>query len=328
MDPAGAKLDATLEAMVVKAAPALEQLRRAAKLPRAAWDVSADSGFDTPLPHLFMARRLAGYAVLDARLKFRGGQAAQGVVDLLAALRLARHLSAEPYFLALSEDLAIEGSALRAAAGSFKQMDADALKQLQSGLAALPPGGRMVAVMAECRRRVAAFAADLQNDPAGDVQTLAIKHFGKQTATALAGKTKDENAAAVKALLTLADRAAEAMKIPDNQIEQFERRHAALSEDWGKFIKAIPAYGGPLCICVDATDRYLEGRVRVLVPMFRAAIAYRLEGPQAAAKVPDPYAAAYGPFGIQVRDGLLEVRSALKVGTTVIQQSFTLPESK
>ena len=208
LDPVAAPLDATVEEMVKKAQPALEQLQRAAKVNRAYWSIDREAGFDAPMPHLFKARRLAQYAVLSARLNFSRGRPAEGVAELIATLRLARHVGTDPYFMALSQELEIEGNALRTAAASLKDMDAHAVEKLLAGLKSLPSGGSMTVVMADVRQRVAGLVNDLETADAKDVPYLVERRFGKQTAKSLCRQPKEELKSSVKSLLALADKCA------------------------------------------------------------------------------------------------------------------------
>ena len=98
--PNNAPLDKQVEAMVQQAQPALEQLRRAATFDRVDWATQRQAGPETQMPHLSKAARLTDYAVLRARYEFAHGQAAEAVADLIATLRLARQVSADPYFSA------------------------------------------------------------------------------------------------------------------------------------------------------------------------------------------------------------------------------------
>ena len=335
MDPVAAPLDQQVEAMVQQAQVALEQLRRAAKLDRVDWALAPQTGLEIQLPHLSKALRLSDYAVLSARLKFSHGRASEGVADLIAALRLARHVSADPYFIVLSTGLGIEGNALRTAAAGLKDMDAAAMKDLQAGLETLPKGGTMAAVMAESRRRLVGLIKDMEAADPKDHLTLVEKHFGKLRRTELAsGSTPTDNApvekhfrnllARAKSLLALSDKFAEAMRIPDEKIDQFEQQRVKLTEEVDRH--QVHPWPGGLLLCLDSVDRYLEGRVRVLQPMLQAAIAYRLGGKEAFEKVRDPYGS--GPFELKTGPGQIEVVSKLRVGPTVIKQSFTVPATR
>ena len=230
----------------------------------------------------------------------------------------------DPYFLALNEQLYIEGLVFRAAAANLKEMDAAAMKILLAGLDAAPHGGSMAAIMADGRQSAAGLVKDLENARVIEVSPLVEKRFGKLTAEALSGTPKERLLAGLKSLLALADRCADAMQIPDNRIADFEQQRVKLAQEWGKIMKAHPELPGVVVTCCDVTDRYLEGRVHVLQPMLRAAIAYRQGGKAAFEKVRDPY--SDGPFELRLSDGKAVLASRLCVGTTIIEQTFTLPK--
>ena len=316
-------LDETVADMVQAAEPSLRQLRRAIRIDQVDWALNEEAGADVEMPHLSKAHLLAKYAVLSARLKFSRGQAAEGVADLIATLRMGRHLGVSPYFSALSEDLGIEWMVMQTVAANMKSMDAASLKQLQAGLEAMPPGGTMIAVMHRSRQYAAGLVRDAGAADPKEVPALVEKHLGKRMADVLATRKKEELLAGMKELLTLADKCAEIMRIPDDKIAQFEEQRGQITEGWNDLCKKYPWMPYPLTPCVDAIDRYLEGKARVQGSMVRAAIAYRLGGNEAFQKIVDPYAG--GPFEAKVGDGTIEMTSKLRVGSEAIKLTFTLP---
>src|SRR5262249_23340879 len=84
-------LDADAREVATRAGYALRMLRRGAALPRCDWAVDPEQGIDIPYTHGEAARVLSALACLRARLRFEGGQNAEAVDDLVAALTLARH---------------------------------------------------------------------------------------------------------------------------------------------------------------------------------------------------------------------------------------------
>ena len=126
----------------------------------------------------------------------------------------------------------------------------------------------------------------------------------------------------LKSLLAVADKCTAAMQIPDQKIGQFEHERIKLAEEALAVRKELPGNAPEIYVCLDANDRYREARTRVLVPMLRAAIAYRQGGKAAFEKVQDPY--GDGPFEFKLTGGQLEVISKLPNS----KHTFTLPAAK
>ena len=148
-------------------------------------------------------------------------------------------------------------------------------------------------------------------------------YFNKKRIDAQANK--DNAVAGAKAVLALADECAEAMRIPDDKIDQFEQERVKLANKASKLRQDYPL-PFEASICLDVVDRYLDAKVRVLQPMLQAAIAYRLGGKEAFDKVRDPYGS--GPFELKIAPGQIEVASKfLHPFLRVCKWTFTLPAS-
>lgn len=323
-DPVHGKLDDAARRVVRRCGNALERLRRAAEIDAVDWGVDLDRGFDTQLPQVFMADSLTDYALLSARIKIADGDTAGGIDDLLAAWRLARHVSVVPTFMALSKGLGTENQAFGVLATHLKDLDDVALRRLDAGLQRMPAGGTMAAVAGEARARLAAVIADLRT---GDVEpfTALERHFGTNNAKSYVVHDGKALQADLEAMLACADKAAALLQIPDARIGDFRREiDPFLTESRAVLgrLKEREHGNTNVAVCLDVVDRFFEANNRVLVPMARAAVAYRLGGEDAFRKVVDPFGGQ--PFGLELTDDGFEVTSSLvkNMNNEVASQRF------
>ena len=311
--PTTCPVDSAVEELCKRADISLRALHRGASLEKAAWALDTSAGEEVSLPHVFEANRLGKYATLRARLRFSQGQHADAVTDLLDMMRMARHIGVDPYFACLSEQLGMEDSALMVAADNLMAMDQAALKKLSAGLDSLPVGGSIASVMAQKRQRIAALIKELTTAEDKAVPEIVGSHLGSSTTKALLTATenkRDKLTAYLNSIATLADRSAKAVAIPNQKIDLFYAEVVSINDEASKLGKDFPPVS--LALAYDAVDRYLEARVQAKAAMVQAAIAFRLGGKDALAKVADPF--GDGPFELKEGDKGLEIVSKLKIG--------------
>jgi hypothetical protein len=290
-------LDDSLDPVVKLSDPAMRELHRAAKQPRCVWATPVEDGVATLLPHVGKARELSRLAMFRARWDFAHGKPAEGVDDLIDAMTLARHLAAEPILINLLCDYTLETVANNVAAAELNRMGTAELKIFAEKLDSLPPGATTKqAVLGE---------RDLFLDPV--VRTLSqpdgkekmFQEFGDGNANdpatnALRALSREQLLEGAKGVRPLYDKLAALMEQPLADVKKNEEKLAAwladpsLNEPTRAMAKMIlPGYTGVM----KANVRY-----RLCLSLLRAAVAVKLEGPEALSNPAyhDPFANA--PF--------------------------------
>jgi RNA polymerase sigma factor (sigma-70 family) len=134
-------LDAHAREVVARGAYALRVMHRGAASARCDWSVPTERGVDVPFTHGDGALVLGCLACLRARLRFEEGHNNEALSDLVAALTLARHVSQDGTLDGLWGGYKIEARAGEILAGNLQRLDLKSIKDLQTRLDALPPGG-------------------------------------------------------------------------------------------------------------------------------------------------------------------------------------------
>src|SRR3954467_3885990 len=107
-------LDAAALKLIDQGKNSLKYLHRGAGLAHCDWSLDYEDGVYLLLPHCGKARTLAQLAALRARSEFEKGDAAAGVADVVAILRLARHVETEAIMIDQLVGYAIEAIAVQA----------------------------------------------------------------------------------------------------------------------------------------------------------------------------------------------------------------------
>jgi hypothetical protein len=142
------RLDAHARELVANAEYSLRMLHRGAALRPCSWGIGyQDDGAETRLPQLSAARVLSALAGLRARIEFAEGRPQAAVDDLVAALALGRQVSLDGSLIAVLVGYAVEDRTGATLAANLTLLNADALRDLQGRLKALPPGGRPATAM-------------------------------------------------------------------------------------------------------------------------------------------------------------------------------------
>jgi hypothetical protein len=302
-------LDDDLRKLVGASEKGLLYLRRGAALPRCDWALDYEDGISLLLPHLEKARSLTLFACLRARIALSDGRPAEGVDNLVAALTLGRHV-ADPIFVSLLVDHAIEQNAGDALALLLPKLDDATLKHLAERLDALPQAATLDQAMVT------------ERDYFGN---WAIRWLKEQERTA--GRNLRAN---VRALLVGNQDTDEVMKlVDDNSAKRLidamealgpfyeeERRLVGLPRD--QFLERWPEFerkqsANPVArLVMPSLKNIVDSRDRAAarLAMLKAAVAVARDGRSALAKHPDPF--GNGPFQYTARPHGFELRSARK----------------
>jgi hypothetical protein len=134
-------LDAHARDILTKTAYALRRMQRGAGLSRCNWAIEREWGIELPYTHGEGARVLSALACLRARLRFEEGRNAEALEDLVAALALARHVSADGTLDSLRASYQIEHRLAQTLALYLPKLDPKTTKDLKKRLDALPSSG-------------------------------------------------------------------------------------------------------------------------------------------------------------------------------------------
>lgn len=301
--------------------PALVYLHRGAELDDCVWPSAlnvAREGLNVYTPQ-HRARPLAALAVLRARYRLEQGRPEAGFADVLAVMKLARHVAADGGIIALIIGEAIEMMATRCVAGSLWAVkDPDVLRIFLHRWDRLPKAPTTAAILtAERDKKIAWFKTcgvdagsdtepDLAGNPAPRDRTdrMATKKYrlGLQTA-----------AGSVKEFTTALDReysqAIEIAKLPLDEIAAAEtelgkRREKALAQS-DEMVRVCIELGMPPVYNL----RLREARSDTVRAMLRAAVATKADGKDIAEASKDPY--SDGPFQVTKTETGYELRSKL-----------------
>ena len=102
--------------LLKKSEMSLNYLHRGASLQHCDWSLDYDQGIFLPLPYASKSRALSRLAALDARHEFKQGHWKTGWEDVIAQLKLARHVETEPIMILQLVGYAIEMTAIETAA--------------------------------------------------------------------------------------------------------------------------------------------------------------------------------------------------------------------
>jgi hypothetical protein len=301
-------LDAKARELVTRSAYALQMMHYGAALKRCDWAIGPEEGIHTLLPHATGAQVLSSLACVRARQRFEEGQHAEAVDDLVAALTLGRHVSANGLNIMLLIGHGVERRVSETLAPYLPGLSKPALGDLKARLAALPPGG------------TAATAVPLEEQ--FDVDWLVRKVKGVKDQASLSefasqiydspekrqaflqecGGTAQGMLRFVEEMRSSYAALGKKMELPPNEfsvvLENEEKRQAG-----NPVFKALfPALG---------RMRWLQARADVRRALLSAAIDVQLNGPQALKDHPDPVAG--GSFEYRAFPNGFELRSKLSL---------------
>jgi hypothetical protein len=282
-------------------------LRRGAALPRCDWSLDYEDGVGLLLPHLDKARTLTLFACLRARIALDDGRPADGLDDVLAAIRLGRHV-ADPIMVCLLVDLSIESNAADALALLLPKLDGHALKRVADQLDALPAAATLDQTLVTEREHFVGWGIrrlkDLERAGGGGMRAKVRALLGSEDANDIISLVDDASAArlihALEALQPFLEEQRRLVALPRDQfLAQWPALQAKQSANTPAKVM-LPAVAKVL----DARDR---GRARM--ELLKAAVAVARDGQGALANHPDPF--GKGPFQYAARPHGFELRSAL-----------------
>jgi hypothetical protein len=302
-------LDAAARKVIDQSRNSVKYLRRGAKLDRCDWAPDYEDGIGLLLPHLVKARTLARLAGLHARAEFEAGHAKAGWEDALAALRLGRHVEADPIMINQLVGYHIEAVAIDAAAPYLP-----GLKGLAADMAAdlnrLPPERSPAEVL---RQEKDSFLGWMVRE----VRAAERRKAGswQEVWRALyAGETDAETKAAAESVQS----ADEAVKRLEELLPVYDELAKLVALPWKEFDARYPEFtrkakaANPLAAAIlPAVDKVLanQRRAQARLAMFKAAVAVVRGGPDKVKESKDPF--GDGPFGYRAVGDGFELSSKL-----------------
>ena len=314
-----APIDDTTRSAVKKHAHALVQLHRGAALPNCAWSVDNDlprDGIGTLIPHVFKARNVAFVALLRARVRFADSEPLKAVDDLVAVVRLARHLNTNGDLPTMLTGWSLERRAIEVfAANLWSVSDAAVVGEAAAKWEKLPPARPLVDVLAQNHDETATWlfrhstrdpddVPDTEHEPVGRFVTLGY-YAGEQTLDqAAAGFCflfgKQLNRASAVAALPVE----KVLKAEKELLDSLKRIDPTGNPD-EQIVKVFTA----LMLPATGQLRFREAEMIARRAMLRAALAVASGGPAKLKDHPDPF--GEGPFGTRPVEGGYELKSAL-----------------
>jgi hypothetical protein len=258
-------------------------------------------------------------ALLRARVRFADGESLRAVDDLVAVVRLARHLNVNGDRISMLAGWRLEQRALDVfAANLWSVTDRGVVREAAAKWAKLPPARPLIEVLAQDRDETVSWlyrhsvrdpddVPDTEHEPVGRFVTLGF-YTGRQTL---------HQAAAAFCLLFAKhyDRFVALAVLPIDQVEKAEKELVAslkainlmllvLRPD-EQIVRAITAQLRPAVVSL----RFTEAELQAQRAMLRAALAVAGGGPDRFKEHPDPFGT--GPFEVRPVDGGYELKSAL-----------------
>jgi len=132
------ELDAKTRQWVRSAGPALHLLHKAAAIDHCDWGIDWKEGPHTLLPHLGKVRHLARLAMLRARCRLADGKTDDALGDVVAVLRLSRHVTQNDFVVEMLVGIAIESVAIDMLTAELGRLTPAQKKTLARQFDALP----------------------------------------------------------------------------------------------------------------------------------------------------------------------------------------------
>jgi hypothetical protein len=328
---AAAKLQMALEStlndedekLVTAGAEALVEFQHGASSNQCDWSISAEDGALANTAHRGAILELASVSGLRARIRFRDGNTAGAITDLLAAMTAARHLSQDGSLASVLFAYKLENTLSVILAQSLFRLSEAQLKVLSDKVDALPRGFTLgKALLAEKIQRndLLEIARDAKNR--GELIIALLERFPiLQSNRSLAIEIVQGCGDTVEGFLQCANRQqafySEQVTKFDLQPEQFERDYKTRLQEVSKGNSVMRQFTPNL-----ARFRWAEAYCQTRRALLQAAIAVRLDGPDALDRYPDPYGGkpfSYSPLnkGFQLSSHLAENGSQLSLAVTI-----------
>jgi hypothetical protein len=302
-------LDAKVNELLAASQNSLMFLHRGAKLKECDWGLDDQDGISMLMPHLAKAHTLARIAALDGRRAFESGNQGTARHNATSIMALARHVGRYPTMICLIvryhlEDLAVDLVAPYLLGLNVPHSQAVAMYE------ALPPATSLQeAVLHEKNIMAPSMIQQLSDEERrnpGGWRDLWMKMLddGDVPEQVKNVKSLPEAIALINGFYSHYDELAKLVALPK---QEFDTQYAAFE----KRAKAATPMSDVLLPTMDKLAAK-EHRNKVRMALLLAAIAVVNDGPDALAKIDDPF--GDGPFEHHKLDGGFELKSALVVG--------------
>jgi hypothetical protein len=288
-------------------------LHRGAKLTRCDWSLDYDDGIRLVMPHVPKARTLARLTALHARHEFEQRHWQSGWDDVMALLKLARHIEKTPIMVGNLVGYSIEAIAIETASPWLQELKAILPKDAHAVTDSLPAGATLVELvekekqigpqwlireLKQAEQRQSGGWQAVWNEV---LQVSANESKNLQRDDFRSIKTFEQAVKALEEILPLYDELAKIAALPwkefDAQYQKFAAKSKAASPLAGVLLPAMGNY-------VASHQRY-----QARVALFKAAVAVVQDGPDKLQRMPDPF--GDGPFEYRAVDNGFELKSKL-----------------
>ncbi len=268
------------------------------------WGIDLSAGPETLLPHLGRCKALGHMALLRVLWELQEGKEAEAREDLAATYALARNTSRDGTLIAALVQCALENMVMVSVAENYYRLSGATLQELSLRFDTAPARGSMAAAIVTGEKECSHFwlerhVAQWQKENPGDdtkvmekLRTL-FKTFGDDSGSNAFVTVLDKLGTSEAMLKMLRDedpfyeRAAEIMTLP----------HGAFEKEVAQFTGEVERSGNPMLMLTFPSvlkSRQKEFEAVALREMARAAVAYKMRGPEGLRTVNDPF--GHGPF--------------------------------
>jgi hypothetical protein len=317
-------LDVEDEKLIAAADDALIEFHHGAALKRCDWVMSAQDGALANTAHRGAIKELVAVTEIRARLRFRDGNVPGAISDVLAAMAAARHLSVDGSLASVLFAYKLENSTIKVLVPNLVRLSPSQLHELASRIDDLPIGsnpGTALTTEKLGRNELLDIARNTKTRDELVEQLLRdIPALGSNRT--LAEKIVDGCGASVKGFVNCVDQQhsfyvswAPRFTLPPDEFEKaYKLEFDELSNNnpvVRQFTPALPRF------------RWAEAYEQTRRTLLYAAIAVRLDGPEAVNKHLDPFDKK--PFNYVAVDGGYRLESRLTEGGIPISLSV-MPE--
>lgn len=308
------------EKLVTAADDALVEFHHGAALQRCDWVMSTEDGPLTNTAHRGAIKELIAVAEIRSRLRFRDGNTPGAMDDVLAAMAAARHLSVDGSLASVLFAYKLENSITGILVQNLYQFSSAQLHELASGLNTLPAGSNLGDALVAEKLSRNEFLAITQNTKNRDELIDRLLHDIPvlQSNRGLAVEIVDGCGGSVQGFVNCVDQQhlfyaswAPRFALPPKEFESaYKVEFDQLSKTNSvarQFTPALPRF------------RWAEAYEQTRRSLLRAAIAVRLDGPEALNQDVDPFDKK--PFTYRAVDGGFQLESRVTDGGIPISLS-------
>jgi hypothetical protein len=302
-------LDTSAKELVAKASYSLQMMHQGARLSHCDWGLGWEEvGVGLLLPQGNAARVLSSLAFLRARMRFEAGEAASAIEDIVAAMTMGRHLARDGLNIMVLVGYGIDQRAGEVLARYLPQLSETTVKELKKRLDALPSGGSpATSVKFEEKCALDWLIRRAKEAPGRESLLALVSDYGQGPEKCRAfleacGGTAEGVIRFAEETRPSYQLMEKALDLPLDQFEQKWSRENERQSGNPAFRLLLPAYD---------RMRWQQARADVRRVLLTAALAVRLNGPQALKDHPDPLAAR--AFGYTAFEGGFELRSTFKM---------------